>query len=668
MLPVRASLKSFVVALVLVAFFATSSAFAIDYKYINNPKEDLGSDGKKIKIIEGPLAGAPNFTKPDKTMTIELDDGASIDKPLSVWLKPSFGEAREKVNLNVTNISNNQPSDLWPNRQVTKVTVELPSLNSDFKPGLYDVHVKWKEYWGLITKKDLEPRAVNVVKSYPDDPKVALIGDPQVGDPRALLEATKETFNDGDLEVFEMTWDEVIGDLSPGDRWAAFQKTIQEISAQDPDFVVFSGDLMMGVEYGYEFEDAYRLLNQFKVPTYVSPGNHDAYNHALGPDGQKKWKKYFGPLYYSVDIGSDIHLTSINSFDWSSLERTALRVASTIWGGSVNDKQLDWLETDLTSWRSNNPDGMLLTFAHHDPSWEQSPTVLDSLIDLEMPQDQRWSGDNRLELRKLLNKAKVDAHLAGHIHGDELSRYIDDGSQYGKLALTLENDCVTEVDPEKGDLNDDRSIEKCKELEDMDNSEDNQSRLRSDLRDYNNGPLFVKTTTVSSSTGDYWGWRMVEMNRNDGYYSWWYGYQRGGIDPSIMSYPMTKSHRNQAVKNQTLSWLTGQTIDQELRDLGLYSSPSYMLDVQKVTDNATRETFSVENNLKTPASGELIMSLNTCSSISVTNGDKIWTREDKDAERTDVKVGYSVDAGQTIEITANSWEGTSSCDDSSSWW
>lgn len=656
----RQSYKFLIVGFVITAFFLTSSAFAIDYKYINNPKDDLGSDGKKIKIIESPLAGAPRFTKADRTMTIELDDGASIDKPLNVWLKPSFGEAREKIDLNVVSINNNQPSDLWPNRDVKKVTVELPAMSGDFQPGLYDVHVKWKEYWGLVTKKDREPRAVNLVEEYPDDPKIALIGDPQVGDPRALLEAGKEVFNDGDLEVFEMTWDEVIGDLSPGQRWAAFQKTIQEVSAQEPDFVVFSGDLMMGVEYGYEFEDAYRLLNQFKVPTYVSPGNHDGYDHVLGPDALKKWKKFFGPLYYSVNIGPDVHLTSINSFDWSSLERTALRVGSTVWGGSVNDDQLNWLETDLSSWRSSNPDGLLLTFAHHDPSWEESPTVIDSLLDLEMPQDQRWSGDNRLALRNLLNEHKVDAHLAGHIHGNELSRYIDDGSEYGQLAMTIEDDCITEVNPAKGNLNDDRSIESCSEADSS-----NQTQLQSDLQDYSNGPLFVKTTTVSSSTSDYWGWRMVEMNRNNGYYSWWNGYQRGGIDPSILSYPMTASHLDAAVNNQTLSWLSGQTIDQELSDLGLYSAPAYMLDVDVETDRATRETYSVENNLATSASGELLFSLNTCSSVSVTNGDKLWTRTDKNAERTDVKVGYSVDAGQTVQVTAESWEGTSSCNDSS---
>jgi 3',5'-cyclic AMP phosphodiesterase CpdA len=646
--------------LVLTLVFA-SSVLAVDYKYINGSKEDLGN-GKKIKIIKSPLSGAPKFSKANQTITIELGKNASVNKPLNVWLKPSFGEAREKISLNVKSINNNQPSYLWPNRNVTAVKVELPDLGSDFKPGLYDIHVKWQEYWGLVTKKDLEPRALNIVKSYPDTPKVALIGDPQVGDPRALIGAAKTAFNNKSLDVFSMTWDEVIGDASPGNRWAAFQKAIQEINAQDPDFVVFSGDLTMGVDYGYEFNDAYRLLNQFKVPTYISPGNHDGYNHLTGPDGLKKWKRYFGPLYYSVDIGPNVHLTSINSFDWSSLQRTTLRVATTIWGGSVGDDQLNWLQTDLSSWRANNPNGLLLTFAHHDPSWEQSPTVIDSLLDLESPQDQKWSGSNRLELRKTLNENKVDAHLAGHIHGNELSRYLDDGSKYGQLAKTIEGDCVSKITPQKGDLNDQHSIETC-----SDANSSNQYQLRWDLQDYSEGPLFVKTTTISSSTSDYWGWRIVEMDRQDGYYSWWNGYQRGGIDPSIVGYPMTQSHMDNALNNQTLSWLTGQHVDQDLADLGLYSTPSYMLDVNKTSDQPTLSRYSIDNNLKTPVDGELILSLNTCSSVSVSNGDKIWTREDKSAERTDVKVGYSVDANQSIQVTAQSWTGASSCNDSSSW-
>lgn len=650
----------FVFSLLLAPAMATTThAGDIDYRYVNLSKQDLKSKGKKIKVIQSPLAGAPSIVKEGTTLRIEVTTNKTIDKPINVWLKPSFGEAREKISLNVKSIEKNQASTLWPDKTVHVIKASVPSIGGDVKQTLYDLHIKWQRYWGLITIKDRQSRAVEIVKSIPDDPKVVTIADPQVGDPRAMMGGASEAWDEGVIDPLDYTWSEVIGDASPGGRWGGFQKVVQEINAQDPDFILISGDLTFGAAYEYEMEDAYRLLNQFHAPTFISSGNHDGYDIPLRPDGQAKWERIFGPLYYSRDIGSKIHVTSINSYDWAGKHRNPLT-----WGGQVRDEQFNWLKNDLTSWRNNHPSGTMITFAHHDPSWEQSPGVVDSLLDLESPKDQRWSGDNRLSLRNLMNDAKVDVHFAGHSHVSRVARYVDDGSQYGKLVETLGDDCFRKVTPHTGDLNDDYSLTDCSNA---DSASPSQTTLKYDILDQTNGPLFVETTTVSSESGEYWGWRSFNLNRQSGYWSYYNGYQRGGVDPDVMGYPMTAGELEDLEDIQPIPDHFHGSVNQDIVDVGYYSTPSYLLNVEKVTDNSTKVEYRVENNLAVDVSGTIIQSLETCDYVSVSGGDKNWTRTHKSADRTDVSISYSVSAGQTKTVSASSWTGPSSCD-SSSWW
>lgn len=631
----------------------------VNYRYVNMSKQDLKSKGKKISVIRSPLSGAPSIKEDESTLRIELNTGKSIDKPINVWLKPSFGEAREKIQLDVETVEKNQPSELWPDKTVNVVEVSVPSLDGDLREDLYDLHVKWKRYWGLITVKDFQPRALQVTDEIPDDPKVATIADPQVGDPRALMGGASEAWNEKSLNPLDYSWSEVIGDASPGGRWGGFQKVVQEINAQDPDFILVSGDLTFGAGYKYEMEDAYRLLNQFQAPTFVSSGNHDGYAIPLRPDGQTRWEKVFGPLYYSRNIGSNLHLTSINSYDWAGKHRNPLT-----WGGQVKGDQLQWLDNDLTSWRNSNPNGTLVTFAHHDPSWEQSPGVVDGMLDHGGAKDQRWSGDNRLSLRNLLNDAKVDVHFAGHSHVNRVARYVDDDSQYGKLVETLGSDCFREVEPKSGTLNDEYSLTDCNNAG---SSSPSQFALKYDVLNESHGPLFVETTTVSSETGEYWGWRMFPLDRNSGYWSYYNGYQRGGVDPSDLGYPMTDGELQNLEDAQPIPDHFHGNVNSDVVDVGYYSTPSYLLDVNTVTDKPTQVTYRVENNSEVGVSGTITATLETCGYVSTTNGDKKWTRTDTDAERTDVSVSYSVGANSSKEVTARSWTGTSSCGSSGSW-
>jgi 3',5'-cyclic AMP phosphodiesterase CpdA len=647
--------RALTVLLALLAGLAMAPAQAdINYRYIDLPKQDLPAKGPKIDVIESPLSGAPQIRPDGSRLRIEVDDYRVLEQPLEIWLVPSFGEARERIDLEVLSIDRNRPSRLWTDgRKVHVVHVRVPSLGDDVTEDLYDLHIRWTRYWGLKTIQDVQHRAVKIVDNIPATPRVATLADPQIGDPRAIVDAVGHSWSDGNLNPLEYTWSEVIGDLSPGDRWAAFQKTIEEINAQNPDFVLISGDLTFGAAYEYEFEDAYRLLNQLQVPTYITPGNHDGYDNPLRADGAAKWEKFFGPLYYSVNVGSDIHIVSINSYDWEHKHRLV-----TTWGGSVRDGQLNWLQNDLTNWRANNPEGLMMTFAHHDPSWEQSPGLLDNIFD---PQDQQWSGHNRLPLRQLLNSAGVDVHFAGHTHSNRVARYIDDGSQYGKLVETLHGNCFRHTTPQEGTQNDIYHIPHCGHADPA-----YQQTLKSELLDHRNGPLFIETTTVSSE-GAYWGWRVFDLARANGYWTT-AGYQRGGVDSSVMGYPMTNAALADIDAVQAVPG-PGGTVNQDVVDVGYYSHPSYFINVEQITNSATLSEYRITNNSLVSFEGAVIQSLNSCDTVNVFGGSSVWERTDKDNARTDIKTAFYVGAGQSIVVSAQANEGSSSCEESSGgWW
>ena len=75
------------------------------------------------------------------------------------------------------------------------------------------------------------------------------------------------------------------------------------------------------------------------------------------------------------------------------------------------------------------------------------------------------------------------------------------------------------------------------------------------------GPLFVEATTAASGTTQYWGWRVVspslDRTRAAG----------DRVDKEVLGYPAT---------NQ---FLDGRALEP---DLGLYSTPSYLLNAEVV--------------------------------------------------------------------------------------
>lgn len=514
----------------------------------------------KVDAVVRPLGAAPSILTTDERLVIELDDRLGRVSDISASLVPSFGHVRAPIPLAPpVAVIPDAASGLWPARTVTAATFDLPD-NAQLT-GLYDVHVTWRSQDG--SGDDRQRRAVNVVDEHPEAPRVVVIADPSVGDPRPIQEGAEDAAEGKPGSLIDKTL-RTVGATDGNGRWGALEQVIEEINLVSPDLVLVAGDLTFGIHpraAPYEYEDAWRLFDRLEVPSFVSPGNHDLYAfddyvnddvHAM--DGLEMWEAYFGPVYYSVDIGPDLHLVSLNTFDWQQRMPFPPPDFGTLSGGQVRQEQFDWLREDLAAYRAGNPTGAIVTLAHHDPSWVQARHP--------------WPGDNRLEMRDLLAAYGVGVHFAGHTHEDRVARY-----HRGNIVQSNGR-------PHRGDP---IGVLSYLRRDDTIGHSWTQDRLGRILRQPAHGPLFVTTTTAASGLkgedwglGGYWGWRLADLTQAP----------QGGYDPNRFGYPVTRDFLDQRAERPD-NW------NPDHAQFGVFSYPSYHLATRTIAGNDGRSDHAV---------------------------------------------------------------------------
>ncbi|MFO8078560.1 MAG: metallophosphoesterase [Thermoplasmatota archaeon] len=328
-------------------------------------------DGSQDLSILYPRSSIPVILTSTESFTIQFQSIA-FDH-LSASITTAYDDLYDTIPLSIESITEEQ------NIKYATVTIPL-----DTPPELYNLT--------LIIETEGEtystsrPRAVSIKESMSDSFTFVHLTDFHIGDPRGLTENFKE----------------IIG-------WKASRKTIEEINLLNPDFVIISGDLTFGqlypFEYSFEYPTCYEILQEFKVPTYLCPGNHDGYVQTF-QDGLKFWENYFGPQYYSFDY-HNTHFLSINSYDWPYKARLGFSYLVFNWGGSIQQDQLNWIENDLTSHSEADQTIMMM---HHNPLWD---TTGDSLV---------GNGYyNQEEILQLIRSNSVDAVFDGHVHYDDIT-------------------------------------------------------------------------------------------------------------------------------------------------------------------------------------------------------------------------------------------------------
>lgn len=135
------------------------------------------------------------------------------------------------------------------------------SMPADAAPGIYALEAKNE------TGTDRNTRAVFVVPDFSDYYVIAHLSDAHIGSNRHARPA-----------------EAIVSDL------------ITAVNASDAHFVVLTGDL---TDNGTpeEFQAFLRVIDQCRLPTFVTPGNHDR------PDAN--YERYFGPLTYMFRFGND---------------------------------------------------------------------------------------------------------------------------------------------------------------------------------------------------------------------------------------------------------------------------------------------------------------------------------------------------------------------------
>lgn len=359
------------------------SPMAISEIFINDRDQlsDFSLAKKPYNPIENVAIGAPfSIVYPRHSYPVITEDGgifkiiiedASFNS-LLIKIETAYESVVDEIYLDVTEIEHID--------ELTYITVEIPKNTPE---ELYNLTVIMDD---SNLKAVIEPRAVSIVNKLSDSFSFAHITDFHIGDIRGFTVDIKKTLG-----------------------WKTAKKTIEEINVLKPDFVVITGDLLFGqlypFEYSFEYRTCYRILQQFDVPTYLIPGNHDGYVQSF-QDGFRFWDKFFGDLYYSFDYGN-YHFVSVNSYDWPYISRIGFSYLVFNWGGSVLADQLSWIEDDLTS--SNNAN---LTFMmmHHNPLWD---TQDNSLL--------KRGYNGRENLIELIEEYGVDMVLSGHVHRDNVT-------------------------------------------------------------------------------------------------------------------------------------------------------------------------------------------------------------------------------------------------------
>lgn len=143
--------------------------------------------------------------------------------------------------------------------------------------------------------------------------------------------------------------------------------------------------------------------------------------------------------------------------------------------------------------------------------------------------------------------------------------------------------------------------------------------------------MFLRGKTAASGTTQYLGWRTSTLNRDD-----------EPLDPRTVGYPATDAFlEDRALEPEQWSATNA--------DLGLYSTPSYMLEVEvrKATDRCVG--LRVSNDLARDLAGAVTTPLEACARARLENGEVVWQRFDGD--RKDVSVAFQVGARESLDVT-----------------
>jgi 3',5'-cyclic AMP phosphodiesterase CpdA len=213
---------------------------------------------------------------------------------------------------------------------------------------------------------------------------------------------------------------------NPADkRYLIRERILNEITALNPEFVLFGGDLGLYPEtYDRDYVTAYEnFRDKLKVPVIMTPGNHEMYIDKRGSapiDGMDYWKAAFGPLYHSFNYGN-LHVMSINTFDWPARWRNRydkdVMATGSVGFALIDDAQWKWLREDVA--KASAQGDNIIAFTHIPIELLQGG----NRFGIEKPE--KLGGPSASSFIKFLDKYKISHVFVGHIHMDSIRQLTD---------------------------------------------------------------------------------------------------------------------------------------------------------------------------------------------------------------------------------------------------
>ncbi len=319
--------------------------------------------GDTLTVIQRPLINIPAIIQPGDTLNIECDS----DSQTSGWeAKLLYNQIQ--IPLQVLS-SSYDPATLW-----WSISTLIPNV-SVYE--LYDLVVSANS--GI---SDTTHNSVQLISGFKDNYYFVHITDTHLPTHLYVDDPGSATDTSEMLDIHEV---------------------IRDINIINPEFVLVTGDLVnegeledyLGRRY---YTKAQRIFSEFKVPLYLSSGNHDlgGWDSTPPPDGtaRRDWWRFFGwkrlnappagvPWYtqnYSFDYGP-VHYIGLEAYinydDWRW---------ATYGNTSFTSGQMQWLNNNLAAAAGSST---RILFYHYDFSSQIN-----------------------------LNTLGVDMALWGHIHND----------------------------------------------------------------------------------------------------------------------------------------------------------------------------------------------------------------------------------------------------------
>ena len=169
-------------------------------------------------------------------------------------------------------------------------------------------------------------------------------------------------------------------------------------------------------DYNYDIADFRKTLATAGYPTqmFATMGNHDNDGAVpYGPDvdflASAKYRKAFGPTYYSINIGK-IHYVMLDNIIYRNQVTEGGKKGKNIVGSRNYDiaftrEQLDWLAADLKDVDKSTP----VVLAAHSPIFRYA-NYMDAPVAIRLPEEQQQ------EFVSLLKDFKTVHILSGHTH------------------------------------------------------------------------------------------------------------------------------------------------------------------------------------------------------------------------------------------------------------